>query len=189
MEIESTEEPEEDAAFHTSVKRSAVIHPDEEASADTIECEACKVVEFPSDPSPHSDLVDSDMDLKTNSKTASKSITATPESDSSPMLPTPDPTPEPDRRSAEPDKQTADSASEDFATQIQPRHRIVEDVRKLNTVEGPRTRKRLDRRADYFAELERLNELPACLAVFSAGLIHGRDERDRLHRDQLPAPD
>ena len=104
------------------------------------------------------------------------------------MPPTPDPTPEPDRRSAEPDKQTADSASEDFATQIQPCRRIVGDVSKLNTVEGPRTRKRLDRRADYFAELERPNELSACLAVFSAhaGLIHGRDQRD-LHRDQLPA--
>jgi hypothetical protein len=142
MEIESIEEPEEDAAFHASVKRSAVTHPDEKVSADTIECEAC----VPSDPSLLSldlDLdLNLDIDLKTSSKTASKSITATTESDSLPMLPTPDPTPEPDRRSAEPDKQTADSAS-------------------------------------------------ACLAVFSAhaGLIHGRDERDRLHRDQLPAPE
>ena len=52
------------------------------------------------------------------------------------MLSTLDPTPEPDRRSAEPDKQTADSASaqtEDFATQIQPRHHIVGDASKLNT--------------------------------------------------------
>jgi hypothetical protein len=133
--------------------------------------------------------LDSDIDLKISSQTASKSIAATLESDSSPMLPTPDQTPEPDRHSAEPDTQTADSAqTEDFATQIQPRHRIVGDVSELNIVEGPRTRKRLDQRAAYFAELERPNELPACLAVFSAGLIHGRDQRD-LHRDQVPAPD
>jgi hypothetical protein len=176
MEIESIEEPEEDAAFHASVKRSAVTHPDENASADTIECEAC----IPSDPSLLSlDLdsdLNSDIDLKTSSKTASKNIAATPESDSSPMLPTLDQTPEPDRHSAEPDKETADSAqTEDFATQ-------------LNIVKGTRTRKRLDRRAAYFAELERPNELPAYRAAFSAGLIHGRDQRD-LHKDQLPAPD
>jgi hypothetical protein len=159
--------------------------------------ELVEVVEFPSDPTLLSEQLDLDSDLdsdideeilqtdlKTSSQTASKTIIATPESDSLSMLPTPDPTPEPDR-------QTADSASaqtDDFATQIQPHHRIVGDVSELNIVEGPRTRKRSDRRAAYFAELERPNELPAYRAAFSAGLMHGRDQRDRLHRDQLPPP-
>jgi len=42
-----------------------------------------------------------------------------------------------------------------------------------------------ERRAAYFTELERPQELPAFRAAFSAGLQHGRTERDRLHHDQL----
>jgi len=172
--------------------------------------ELVDVVEFPSEPTLLSEQLDLDSDLgsdidkeipqtdlKTSSQTSSKSVIPTPESDSSPMLPTPDPTPEPDQRSPEADQPTAgsqlvtelhESASaqtDDFATQIQLRRRIIGDVSELNIVKGPRTR---NRRAAYVADLERPNELPAYLAAFSAGPVHGHDQRDRLHRDQLPPP-
>ena len=42
-----------------------------------------------------------------------------------------------------------------------------------------------DRRAAYFMELERLQELPAFLAAFAAGYQHDKEQHHHLHRDQL----
>ena len=86
------------------------------------------------------------------------------------MLPTPEHTPEPTGQLGLP-----------VATRA-----IIGDVSEANILDGPRTRKRSDRRVAYLADLERPQELPAYLAAFAAGIQHGQDQLQRLHRDQLP---
>jgi hypothetical protein len=110
------------------------------------------------------------------------------------MLPTPENTPgpqDPDTQSEHtiephPDPEPQNNEGS-IATSIATRE-IISDFSEGNIIEGPRQQKPSDRRAAYFAELERPQELPAYLAAFSSGLLYSRNQQDRLHRDQLPPP-
>jgi len=149
-----------------------------------------EVVEFPPDSATlteHLDL-DSDVDIDDDDEAIpgeqaadqghsieplDKNTDPTPGSSHPLMLPTPEHTPEPTGQLG--------LTSLPVATRA-----IIGDVSEANILDGPRTRKRSDRRAAYLADLERPQELPAYLAAFAAGIQHGQDQLQRLHRDQLP---
>ena len=64
---------------------------------------------------------------------------------------------------------------------------IVGDVTTSNIIERTRTRKKSEkaRQQAYFADLQKLEELPAYHAAFTAGI---QQSRKRFHCDELPPP-
>jgi hypothetical protein len=86
------------------------------------------------------------------------------------VLPTPESTPDPETN---------------FPIPMAPSREISADVSESNIIEGPRTRKRSDRRQAYLTDLQNANELPAFYATFGTGLTTGTK---RYHRDELPSP-
>jgi len=66
-----------------------------------------------------------------------------------------------------------------------PSRGISADISESNIIEGPRTRKRSDRRQAYLADLQNTGRLPALYSTFATGTIASTK---RCHRDELPPP-
>jgi hypothetical protein len=105
-----------------------------------------------------------------NGPTVSSELQVLEKKERTKVLPTPESTP--DREA-------------NFPIPMAPSREISADISESNIIEGPRTRKRSDRRQAYLADLQNIGGLPALYSTFATGTMASTK---RYHRDELPPP-